>query len=350
MRIGLFFSFVGALAVCLATPIGSQAATPSTARVEDPAYAHAQRRVDVGGGRKLNLYCIGSGAPVVIFEAGLGDDTSTWGLVQPVIAKRTTACAYDRAGIGFSDPATRASSASNIVDDLHHLLTKAGMKRPYVLVGHSYGGLTATLYASRYRKDVAAFVAVEPANTRQVDAFREAFPNYESDLLAPALARKRDCVRKAEQGFGPDPAAGTGCVDKPDPRMSDALNAVHAQIHRQPAYQRAALSEFESMRGGLSGSQVAAEIVSFGSMPLIVLTRPKDTVPLGPGETAQSRAILWNNWTTMHDQLASRSARGENRQVAATSHYIQLDQPGAVIDAIDTALDALDAQKASKRK
>jgi pimeloyl-ACP methyl ester carboxylesterase len=318
--------------------------------VEDLAYAHAQRRVDVGGDRKLNLYCIGSGAPVVVFEAGLGDDISTWGLVQPVIATRTTACAYDRAGIGFSDPATRASSATNIVDDLHRLLTKADVKGPYVLVGHSYGGLTATLYASRYPKDVAAFVAVDPANERQVDAFREAFPNYETKLLAPALARKQDCVRKAEQGFGQDPVAAAGCIDKADPRMSDALNAIHAQIHRQPAYQRAAFSEFESMRGGLSGSQLASEIGSFGSIPLIVLTRPKDNVPLGPNETAQSRAILWTNWTTMHDQLAARSTRGENRQIAATGHYIQLNQPGAVIDAIDTVLDALAIPKAPERK
>ncbi|ADG09244.1 alpha/beta hydrolase [Caulobacter segnis] len=340
MRAGLNCA-LGALALCLATQAFAQSAGSITARVEDPAYAHAQRRVDLGGGRKLNLYCIGSGAPVVVFEAGLGDDTSTWGLVQPAIAKRTTACAYDRAGIGFSDPATRPSSASNIVDDLHHLLKKAGVKGPYVLVGHSYGGLTSALYASRYPKDVAAFVAVDPANERQVDAFREAFPNYEADLLAPALARKQDCVRKAERGFGLDPAAGAGCVDKPDPRMGDALNAIHAQIHRQPAYQRAAFSEFESMRGGLSGSQLASEIGSFGSIPLIVLTRPKDTVPLGPNETAQSRAILWANWTTMHDKLAARSTRGENRQVAATGHYIQLDQPGAVIDAIDTVLDAV---------
>ena len=328
----------------------AQPSPASPARVEDPAYARAQRLVEVEPGRRLNLYCAGAGSPVVIFEAGLGDDTSTWGLVQPAIAKRTTACSYDRAGIGFSDPAVRASSASNIVDDLHRLLAKAGVKGPYVLVGHSYGGMTATLYASRYPKDVAAFVGVDPSNERQVDAFREAFPNYETNLLAPALARKQDCVRKAEQGFGADPAAGAGCVDKPDPRMSEAINAVHAEIHRKPAYQRASFSEFESMRGGLSGSQLASEIGSFGSMPLIVLTRPKDTAPLGPQETAQSRAILWANWTTMHDALAARSTRGENRNIPATGHYIQLDQPQAVIDAIGDALDMLETRRSAQRK
>ncbi|MGH1557005.1 alpha/beta fold hydrolase [Caulobacter segnis] len=134
---------------------GLPAAAQQPARVEDPAYAKAQRLIEVEPGRRLNLYCIGWGAPAVIFEAGLGDDASTWGLVQPVIAKRTMACAYDRAGIGFSDPARRASSASNIADDLHWLLTKAGLQGPYVLVGHSYGGLTSELYASRYPKDAS---------------------------------------------------------------------------------------------------------------------------------------------------------------------------------------------------
>jgi pimeloyl-ACP methyl ester carboxylesterase len=343
-------SFLALVLSVIGPPAAARQPTPGPARVQDQAYAHAHRLVEVEPGRRLNLYCIGSGAPAVILEAGLGDDTSTWGLVQPVIAKRTTTCSYDRAGIGFSDPATRASSASNIVDDLHRLLAKAGVKAPYILVGHSYGGLTATLYASRYPKEVAAFVGVDPANERQVDAFREAFPNYETDLLAPALARKRDCVRKAEQGFGAAPAASAGCIDKPDPRMSEALNAVHAEIHRGASYQRAALSEFESMRGGLSGSQLAAEIGSFGSTPLIVLTRQKDNAPLGANETERSRALLWSNWTTMHDVLAARSTRGENRNVPATGHYIQLDQPQAVINAIETVLDTLEADQASPRR
>lgn len=346
MRVGLKFALGGALALWIATSAVAQTTGPSTARVEDIAYAHAQRLVDLGGRRKLNLYCIGSGGPAVIFEAGLSDESSTWGLVQPEIAKRVMACSYDRAGIGFSDPADRAGSSSDIVDDLHRLLSRAGIKGPYVLVGHSYGGLATVLFASRYPKEVAGLVGVDPANERQIDAAREAFPDYDAKLLAPALAKRRDCVQKAEQGFASDVEAAKRCVDKPDPRMSDAINTVHDAIRRTPAFQRAALSEFESMRTGLSGGQVAAERRSFGAMPLIVLTRPKDANPLGPTETPQSRATLWNNWTTMHDELASRSTRGENRRVAATGHYIQLDQPGAVIDAINTVLDALSVPKA----
>ncbi|MGH1557007.1 hypothetical protein ACRAWD_02760 [Caulobacter segnis] len=86
-------------------------------------------------------------------------------------------------------------------------------------------------------------------------------------------------------------------------------------------------------------------------MPLIVLTRPKDTVPLGANETEQTRAILWANWTMMHDALAARSElRGENRNVAATGHYIQLDQPQTVIDAIDDVLDQLKGDPRRSRK
>ncbi|MGH1557006.1 hypothetical protein ACRAWD_02755 [Caulobacter segnis] len=84
---------------------------------------------------------------------------------------------------------------------------------------------------------LAGFVAVDPANERQIDAARQAFPNYETGLLQPALARKRACVLKAEQGV-----TDAACLDKPDPRMSEALNTVHVEIHRKPAYQRAAAS------------------------------------------------------------------------------------------------------------
>ena len=120
------------------------------ALADNTAYASAQQRVDIGG-RKLNLYCIGSGSPTVVFESGLSDWSFSWALVQPQIALRTRACSYDRAGLGYSDPATRSSRSAHMVDDLHRLLRAARVAPPYVLVGHSMGGLNVRLYADRFR-------------------------------------------------------------------------------------------------------------------------------------------------------------------------------------------------------
>jgi pimeloyl-ACP methyl ester carboxylesterase len=95
--------------------------------VFDPSpYLHAQRLIDIGG-RRLNLYCSGSGSPTVILDAGLGGTTAVWRLVQGTIAKATRVCSYDRAGMGFSDAAPLPRDAAAVVTDLHALLEKAAI-------------------------------------------------------------------------------------------------------------------------------------------------------------------------------------------------------------------------------
>ena len=121
----------------LASALGAaaSAADGKSKVIDDPAYTRPQRLVEVEPGRKLNLYCVGKGSPTVIFESGLTDDMAVWGMVQREIGQHTRACAYDRAGVGFSDPARRASDSANIVDDLHRLLAAASIK---AFVGEDY--------------------------------------------------------------------------------------------------------------------------------------------------------------------------------------------------------------------
>ncbi|MBA8887644.1 pimeloyl-ACP methyl ester carboxylesterase [Dokdonella fugitiva] len=101
-----------AVALLLAACTAGAHAARSNAVVDDPAYAHPTRLVDVGGGRRLNLHCSGDGTPTVVFDAGLANWSQIWGLVQPVVARTTRACSYDRAGLGFSDAATRAGTSA----------------------------------------------------------------------------------------------------------------------------------------------------------------------------------------------------------------------------------------------
>src|SRR5882672_3624033 len=120
----------------------------------------AAHRIDVGGFR-LNLRCDGEGSPTVILEAGAGDTLATWEWVLPDVRKLTRVCAYDRAGLGRSDPGPKPRTSERIVAELRELLLRAHVPPPYVLVGHSFGGLNVRLFASRNPGEVSGLVLVD---------------------------------------------------------------------------------------------------------------------------------------------------------------------------------------------
>jgi len=130
---------------------------------ETPPYPPPGQLVDVGGWR-LHLHCSGEARPsqpTVILEAGIGDFSVEWSLVQPKAAAFARVCSYDRAGDGWSELGPHPRTLRQVVYELHTLLGKAGVRRPYVLVGHSYGAWPVRLFASTYRAEVAGMVLVE---------------------------------------------------------------------------------------------------------------------------------------------------------------------------------------------
>lgn len=116
--------------------------------------------VDVGG-YQLHINCTGTGGPTVVIEAGLGDWSTGWGLVQPEVAKRTRVCTYDRAGWGWSDAGPLPRDATQFAKELHILLKNANIPGPYVMVGHSLGGLVVRVFVHDYASDVAGAVLVD---------------------------------------------------------------------------------------------------------------------------------------------------------------------------------------------
>lgn len=138
-------------------------ASAATSAAPDFDYAVSHQRVDIGG-RKLNLFCAGEGAPTVVFEAPGAFGAWNWFKVHGKVAARTRACVYDRAGYGFSDPSGRPADSKNAVEDLHALLTAAKVPGPYLLVASSYGAMHAQLYAYSYPAEVAGLVLVDGEN------------------------------------------------------------------------------------------------------------------------------------------------------------------------------------------
>src|SRR5437762_8013276 len=190
-----------------------------------PPFLAPGKLVDVGGWR-LHLNCTGdarSSQPTVILEAGKGDFSVEWSLVQPGVARFARVCSYDRAGDGWSDLGPHPRTMHQIVYELHTLLDKAGEHPPYVLVGHSYGGWLVRLYQSMYPSDVAGMVLVEAgadnplrmlgdgrvvhasdlATERPVPPVKTANPLRESDIPPAALGQMKAGAAEAATRANP---------------------------------------------------------------------------------------------------------------------------------------------------
>jgi pimeloyl-ACP methyl ester carboxylesterase len=125
-------------------------------------------------GYKMHLFCTGHGAPAIILDAGLGDDSLIWAKVQPELSRHTTVCSYDRAGFGWSEPRPDRRDANSIADQLHALLRAAHVTPPYILMGHSISGVRLRAYANRYSAELAGLVLVDGATPLQNDRIPKA--------------------------------------------------------------------------------------------------------------------------------------------------------------------------------
>jgi pimeloyl-ACP methyl ester carboxylesterase len=301
-------------------------------------YPPPGRLVDIGG-RRIHIDCRGSGSPTVILESGLGSGGSVdWARVHDALALHTRTCAYDRAGIMWSDSKPGPQNAAAVADDLHATLAAAGISGPIVLAGHSIGGPYARVYAGRYGDQVAGLVMVDASHPDQVARFGQ--------------------VVKANV----DPGKVVGIV-----RIANALSwtglirlTANGQMPNLPADAGAKIGAYtsHSIGGALSELQgfdrtmdQARNVRSFGDRPLIVLTAMAPYTPaqlkslnLSPQDGARMKQV----WKTLHAEMAAMSSEGSQQTVPDSGHYIQIDRPDIVIAAIDRVVDAVRARQAQR--
>jgi pimeloyl-ACP methyl ester carboxylesterase len=332
-----------ALAVTASASAGS--VTPSA------VYAAPQRLVAVEGARRLNLYCVGSGDPTVLLDAGSGNSMATWRHVQAQIGETTRVCAYDRAGLGFSDAAARPSDLRNIVDDLHRLVEAAPIATPFVYAGHSLAGAVGLLYVATYPEDIAGAVLVEPAFAGEVAALQAPLPPEKRDAIARSFRRgiafDAACLALARQGalVSPATAEARACVDvSGDPDTpDDTLRRVKAHLQTLPRVWEAQESELASFtpegdERDVNTRELDEVHPSFGDKRLVVLSRGVEEGAPGvpPAYLPQVEAA----WRAGHDRIAALSPRGVNTVVPGARHYIQMDRPEAVVDAVRGVVEA----------
>jgi len=323
------FSFASSV---LILACGVAAASPN----DQSDYAVPHAMVDVGAGRRLNLFCAGEGLPSVIFEAGSGLAAWDWLLVHPAVSSRTRACVYDRAGFGFSDPANRPGTSSNAVDDLHRLLRAAGIAPPYVLVGHSYGGANVQLYTYTYPQEVVGLVLVDASHEDETERLDRITHGKFSKLTTAQNAVGEQCRTKSRSGFFPGTKAFDQCIGQPPPMFKAALAA--AWLSRQMSVDFWDASESETSNQLVSDSQLRQARRSFGELPLVYLTHGISPwlVPGRPQSTMNKAAET--DIVATHEEVAHLSTRGSQRVVPGAAHSIHIDQPQAVINAISEVL------------
>ncbi|HEV7692691.1 MAG TPA: alpha/beta hydrolase, partial [Hyphomonadaceae bacterium] len=220
------------------------------------APAGAERWVTLPDGRQIYLICTGAGAPAVIFDAGAGCGASAWDGVREEIGKTTQACAYDRAGLGLSDPGPLPRDAGAVAGDLDTLLLAAGIPGPYILVGHSLGSYHVRQYANTHFDKVAGMVLVDGSADGQAARFTEA---------APGMMALQNTATEKRKSLNCITVIRAKLVRTDDPLTAECGGN---DADRTEAY----LSEIDAM-DATSAQQLARSRRSWKDMPLIVLTR-----------------------------------------------------------------------------
>ena len=281
--------------------------------------------VDVGGYR-LHLACQGDGSPTVVMEAAIGETGLLWSLVQPAVAQTTRACVYDRAGYGWSDPSPRPRTAEVMVEELHRLLAAAEVPGPYVLVGHSFGGLLVRLYAARYPQEVAGLVLVDSAHE---DQYRRA--PREIQELVPQVQEQ---ARQQYEGLKVLIVSGSldvAMLPVPLQLPAAAADTFRALVAAGPNHVEALIAEQQAV-GAIHAELAAANITSVGDLPLTVLRHGQPMAM--PGLSPEVNQANEQTWQELQAELAKLSSRGRLIVAEDSGHYVQLERPQLVIDAI----------------
>jgi pimeloyl-ACP methyl ester carboxylesterase len=291
-------------------------------------YPPIGQMVDVGG-YKLHLYCQGAGGPTVVMDAGAGSTGLYWSLVQSEVAKSVRTCVYDRAGYGWSEKSPQPRSISTMVNELHSLLSNANIAGPYVLVGHSLGGIIVRHYAQSYPREVVGLVLVDSAQERQFQRFPE-------EIVAATnqgLEQSRRLELLIATGL---PALNPAQVPLESKLPREAAEAYRALVLASPNHLATARSEIEALERGET-----EPVTTLGDLPLVVLSHGHfDPETMGADISAEIANQYEKVWQELQIELTALSSKGKRIVAEQSGHNIHLDQPELVISAIQEILEA----------
>jgi pimeloyl-ACP methyl ester carboxylesterase len=286
------------------------------------AYLMPGQLIDVGG-HSLHLNCTGSGSPTVVLETGGGEMSSNLGWIAPAVAHDTRVCVYDRAGRGWSEPADSPQYATQIATDLHTLLQRGHVPGPYVLAGHSFGGLYVRTFAARYPDEVAAMALVDstaPKSTAKPGAAQPGDPgSYDImgrvSTLISTSARLGLIRLYAQFEHGSLP-----------PRSRDEARASAATASNL----RSTINEYVQANASM---EQAASLSDFADKPLAVLTA-------GSGSDAA--------WLANQKAMATLSTNSAHRVINGATHDSLISNEGHAAATIRAILDVISSVRSAR--
>ncbi len=295
-------------------------------KIDDTRFSPPGKLVDIGG-YSLHINCIGEGDQTVVLEAGHAGNCLEWALVQEEVSQFTRVCSYDRAGYGWSEESPYPRTSEQMVLELHTLLTKAQVPTPYVLVGHSLGGVNIRLYAYRYPDEVSGIILVDSSHENQ-------------EARLPPESKKYFCFEypKIAEFFT---SMGIHRLMMQMSQTQSRLKLSNYPDWVQKAY-LAKLSSTKCIRTAgkensaftESLSQLKNAQFSFGDKPLIVLTAGKCISNEGYGFDQKWLDQSFKVWKELQKELVTQSTKGKQIIAEHSDHQITRNQPEIIIDAI----------------
>jgi pimeloyl-ACP methyl ester carboxylesterase len=287
--------------------------------------------IDVGGHR-LHAVCEGEGSPVVVFESGIAASSLSWSVVQPEVAKLTRACAYDRAGLAWSDAPSCPRTFERIVAELAAVLAHVAPDERYILVGHSFGSFLVSEYARRHAEHVAGVVLVDPAIewlTTTSQRARLLWGGRQLSRVGALLAHVgvvRGCLalltggapgapRRFVRIFGPTAARTLERLVGEVRKLPPDVHPVIQSLWCQPKCFRAMADHLGTLERDRTAIAAAAPPPQ---VPVVVISSGDQ-----PSENL-----------SLHRQMADASAGGRHVVAARSAHWIQFDEPDLIVDAI----------------
>jgi pimeloyl-ACP methyl ester carboxylesterase len=298
--------------------------------VDAARYPAPGKLVDIGG-YQLHINCTGTGSPTVILDAGLGGTSLDWSKVQPAVARFTRVCSYDRAGYGWSQTGPGPRTSQQSVTELHALLTHAQINGPYVLVGHSLGGLNMRLYAYRYPAEVMGMVLLDATSEHQFAPFGSHPAYFPPQGVNSAVQQLQ--VFSVAAYFGLTRLAfQTSLVPLEDiaayPAAVKPIVLAHAS---QTRYESTQHDEYAALQESAAQVRAARQVSpSYGKLPLIVLSKDDSQ-----DQSTQGKQMA-ATWDALQQDLASLSSNSQHSVAQHSGHYINLDRPDLATAAIQS--------------
>ena len=301
-------------------------------------YTGQGRWLTVGRGCDLYLFEQGGGEPTVLFEAGIGATHLNWRQVQNAVAQFARTVSYDRGGLGWSGRCRTARTPGNIVAELHEMLGRAGLKPPYILVGHSFGGLVMRRFALKYSDEVAGVVLVDPMRCEEwppLDPTKQSQLNlgrklirYAVPIASCGLTRLAVTTLFRRAGRLSGKVAGAAI-----PNGRHVLGRITTEVRKMPREVWPAVASHWSRPEHYAGMRSHLQSIP-DTVREMHVAEPLNAIPV--------TVLTPANTTPLSDDLLERIGSNARQVIAANSeHWIQLDEPALVIDSIRAMVDAV---------